>query len=122
VFTAQYGLGLNINPVISRLQCANELTSGVFKFIRLMEFSIQNASIGTPTKINLLYQILQEADNANFRRIRLRVSEWRRTTTRTLRTYKTLGHTHNVYRHTKHSAIRTLCAETQNTRPSAHCV
>jgi len=93
---------LNIIQVRSRLHCANELTSGVFKFIRLMEFSIQNASIGTPTKINLLYKVLQEADNANFRRIWLRVSEWRRTIKRTLRTYKTLSHTHTVYRHTKH--------------------
>jgi len=83
-----------------------------------MEFSIQNASIGTPTKINLLYQILQKADNMNFRRIWLRVSDWKRTTTRTLRTYKTLSHTHTVYGHTKHSAICTLC---RNTKHSAIC-
>jgi len=134
VFTARYGLNLNTIQVKSRLQCANEQTSGVFKFIRPMEFSIQNASIVTPTKINLLYQILQKADNTNFRCIRLRVSEWKRMATRTLCTYKTLSHTHNVYRHTKHSTKRTvcrntehsatctLCAETQNSRPHAHYV
>lgn len=104
---------LNIIQVRSRLHCANELTSGVFTFIRLMESSIQNAPIGTPTKINLLYQILQKVYNSNFRRIWFRVSEWKRTTTRTLRTYKTLSHTHTVYRHTKHSAIRTLCRNTK---------
>jgi hypothetical protein len=62
VSTALYGLSLNKIQVRSRLQSANELKSGVFKFIRLMEFSSQNASIGTPTKINLLYQISQKAD------------------------------------------------------------
>ena len=101
------------------LQCANKLTSWVFKVIRLMEFSIQTASIGTPTKINLLYQISQKVDNATFRRIWLSFGMEAYDHTHTVYTQNTRPQ-HTVYRHTKHSAIRTLRAETQNTRPHAH--
>jgi hypothetical protein len=101
-------LSLNIIEVRSRLQCANELKSGVFKFIRLMEFSIQNASIGTPTKINLLYNILQKADNASFRRILLSFG------------MEAYDHTHTVY--IQNIRPHALCIGIQNTRPYAHCV
>ena len=86
-----------------------------------MEFSIQTASIGTPTKINLLYQISQKVDNATFRRIWLSFGMEAYDHTHTVYTQNTRPQ-HTVYRHTKHSAIRTLRAETQNTRPHAHCL